>query len=272
MLANTGTVSFVIYGIFVAITIAAMVIAFKLIKNGTYETEKLDKLIELFKYTIVSVAIATTTLVISDLFKEREQDVKELQYFDTYAQDMKKVDGIQERYQLSKYLSIVAPNGEMKASWAQYYDSVKVEYKEYLRLKKEEIILNAVATPNKEQIAKKEEVTNKITLQESPLVSIEKTTPAKKDSRVASMHEELGYEFLLAKNINDAINAFNKSENAYNGYHQVYEIAKYLRINKDKLNSADADAEWKKIYSGIASKYSIYASTEIKKELKLKSK
>jgi hypothetical protein len=67
-------------------------------------------MIDLFKYTIVSVAIATVSLVISDLFKERDQDVKELEYFDKYVEDVKKADGILERFQLSKYLSIVAPS------------------------------------------------------------------------------------------------------------------------------------------------------------------
>jgi NADH:ubiquinone oxidoreductase subunit 3 (subunit A) len=153
MIEDTGTVSFFLYGIFILITIVALIFAFKQIKNGTIETEKLDKMIELFKYAIVSTAIATVTLVVSNLFKEREQDVKELEYFDKYVNDIKKVDGIQERLQLSKYLSIVAPSGKLKNSWTSYYDAVKVEYKDYLRNIKIKKALDALEHPTDKQIA-----------------------------------------------------------------------------------------------------------------------
>jgi hypothetical protein len=82
MFANTGTVSFVLYSVFIAITVIALFVAFYVILKGKVDTAKLDKMIELFKYAIVTVAIATITLIISNLFKEREQDVKELEYFD----------------------------------------------------------------------------------------------------------------------------------------------------------------------------------------------
>jgi hypothetical protein len=272
MLANTGTVSFVIYGIFILITVASMVISFILIKKGTLETEKLDKMIELFKYAVVSVAIATTTLVISDLFKEREQDVKELEYFDKYAQDMKKVDGIQERYQLSKYLAIVAPNGEMKKSWSEYHDTIRTEYKKYLELKKEEIKLSAIPSPTSAQIVKQEEISSKIMLQESPLVSFQKTNVTKRDPRLAKMHEEMGYEFLLKKEIENAIIAFTKSENAYNGFHQAYEIANLLKLSKSGLNNGKSSEGWQNLYKEILNRYSLYASSSIKKQLMQNSK
>ena len=272
MLANTGTVSFVIYGIFIAITIAAMLVSFYIIRKGILEIEKLDKLIELFKYTIVSVAIATTTLVISDLFKERQQDINELEYFDKYAQDIKKVDGIQERYQLSKYLAIVAPSGEMKKSWAEYYDTVQVEYKEYLKLKKEEKKLDDIPNPSKDQIAKREEVKEKISVQEAPLVAIKLpvTVAVIKDIKTAKIQEELGFEFLLNKDMSNAIAAFTKSENAYNSYHQAYEISKYLKSNKDKMS--DPDSGWRMIYTEMLAKYSVYMSAEMKSEFKMKIK
>ena len=90
MLSNPGTISFILYGVFIAITIIGLFIAIYFIKKDNIPAEKLEKIIELSKYTIVSVCIATVTLIISDLFKEREQDVKELEYFNTYAQDVKK--------------------------------------------------------------------------------------------------------------------------------------------------------------------------------------
>lgn len=133
MLANTGTVSFLLYGFFIIVSIIGFFAAMRLILKGNVESQKLDKIIELFKYTIVSIAITTSTLIITDLFKERDQDLKELQYFENA--NMIKAEDIEARLSLAKYLSIVAPSGEMKESWKNYYDSVRVEYKEYQKLK-----------------------------------------------------------------------------------------------------------------------------------------
>jgi len=171
MLANTGTISFLLYGIFILITVIAMFISFYQIKKGNIAMEKLDKMIELFKYVIVSTAMATVTLVVADLFKEREQDVKELEYFDKYVEDVKKVDGIQERLQLSKYLSIVAPSGEMKKSWEKYYKTVEDEYQEYIKLKSELRSIDTISNPTEEQILKTEKTKEAINMYEKPLAS-----------------------------------------------------------------------------------------------------
>lgn len=171
MFANTGTMSFILYIIFIGITVIALFVAFYLILKGKIDPAKLDKMIDLFKYAIVSVAIATVTLIISDLFKEREQDIKELEYFDRYVEDVKKVDGIEQRFQLSKYLSIVAPSGEMKKSWSNYHETTKAEYEEYLKLKKEKAKLDTIANPTKEQQLQKEQLNEKIEKKEAPLVS-----------------------------------------------------------------------------------------------------
>jgi hypothetical protein len=171
MLSNTGSVSLVLYAIFILIAIGGSIIAIVFIAKGTIAADKIDKIIELAKYTIVSTAIATVTLIVADLFKEREQDIKELEYFDKYVQDVKKVDGIEERFLLSKYLSIVAPSGELKKSWKQYYDTLNIEYQEYLHLKKEKERLDTISNPTEEQLEKKQQITEKIQMKETPIVS-----------------------------------------------------------------------------------------------------
>jgi hypothetical protein len=168
MFSNTGTTSIVLYGIFILVTVGAMVVAFYYIKKG-YDSDKLSKMIELFKYAIVTISIATVTLIISDLFKEREQQLKELEYFGKYVEDVKKADGIQTRYELTRYLSIVAPSGELKKSWQRYYDTLKIEYKEYLRLQQEKQTLDSIKKPTKEQLIQKEKLNEKIQEKNLPL-------------------------------------------------------------------------------------------------------
>lgn len=269
MLNNTGTLSFVLYGIFILITIIAMIVAFRAIKKDIIPSDKLDKMIDLFKYSVVSVAIATITLIISDLFKEREQDVKELEYFDKYVEDVKKVDGIQERFQLSKYLSIVAPSGELKTSWKEYFDSTKIEYQEYLKLKAEEKALVAIKNPTPEQVIKKQEIAETIKQKESPLVSYKKSDV--KDFSTAKLWESKGFDYLLNKNIVEAINAFVESENSANEYHQVYEIAQYLKNNKQELTDPNSDL-WKAAYLKMATDFSGGMSLEIRNKFLALSK
>ena len=62
MLSNTGTVSFILYGIFIVIAILGLFIAIYFIKKDNIPSEKLEKIIDLSKYTIVSVAITTRSI------------------------------------------------------------------------------------------------------------------------------------------------------------------------------------------------------------------
>jgi hypothetical protein len=120
------------YIILIVISFVGLGIAIKYLKNNEIPIERLDKIIELSKYTIVTIAIATITSIVTDLYKERDQDVKELEYFDKYVNDIKLADNVVVRYQLAKYLSCVAPKGDMHDSWKNYFDTVNTEYQIYI--------------------------------------------------------------------------------------------------------------------------------------------
>ena len=71
----------------------------------------------------------------------------------------------------------------------------------------------------------------------------------------AKKYQEDGFQFLLNQDVNSAINSFIKSENSYNGYSRVYEIAKYLTKNKERLTDKNS-IFWKDVYKIILSDYS----------------
>jgi hypothetical protein len=169
-ITDTGKVSFWLYGIFIAITIVAMVFAVYAIKKSAIETEKLGKIIDIFKYAIVSVAIGTITLIVSDLFKEREQDVRELEYFGRYAEIVRQ-GKIEERIELSKYLSIVAPAGGLKTSWKNYYDTLKIESARINEAQRKKVVLDTIESPSFEQTLLKDSLAQFIKRKKSPLVS-----------------------------------------------------------------------------------------------------
>lgn len=69
----------------------------------------------------------------------------------------------------------------------------------------------------------------------------------------ALLFENKGFQALLDKDIDSAIKAFDQSENTYNGFHNVYDIANYL---KEVKRTRKAAIDWKTIYTTIKEKYS----------------
>lgn len=260
MIQNTGNVALVLYGVLILGTIASLFLVFRIILKGKIDEGKLNLMVDLFKYAIVSVAIATTTMIISDLFKEREQDVKELEYFGTYVEDIKNADGIVQRYQLSKYLAIVAPSGELKKSWERYFDSVRIEYNEYLRDRERKQLLDTIVNPSPEVLFEKFQLDEKILMKEQPL------QPGNNLS-AASYYESLGFEKLLAGDVKASIENFKKSETAFNGFHNSYEISRYLSNNQNQLIDTTSN-QWQIALKKIQEDYSYGMPPRFKDRLK----
>lgn len=89
-----------------------------------------------------------------------------------------------------------------------------------------------------------------------PIVNSFKVTTKQESSlSKAEEYEKLGFQSILDKDINSSIDAFIKSENAYNGRNAVYEIARYLVKNKSKLSDKNSDY-WPIVFQTILSNYS----------------
>ena len=91
------------------------------------------------------------------------------------------------------------------------------------------------------------------------------TITKKEDSNLelAQQYEKDGFNFLLKKDVKNAIESFRKSENYYNGFNNVYEITLYLEKNKSKLLSND-EIIWKQVYSTLLKEYSWKMPEEVK--------
>ncbi len=89
-----------------------------------------------------------------------------------------------------------------------------------------------------------------------------------KDMPLARQKWQEGFDNLISNRIEDAISSFTASENAYNGYHHAYELARYLR---SKANSASDPEARKEIIRTVLSKYSEFAPPDaiiaLKKEV-----
>ncbi|QSW91053.1 hypothetical protein J0383_09655 [Flavobacterium endoglycinae] len=253
MLSNTGIVSFWLYLFFVFIGLLSLVILYRLIKKAEIAPENLDKFIDYFKWVIVTLAISTVTLVVSDLFKERDQDIKELEYFDRYVNDVKDEKNSLVRLQLVRYLSIVAPSGEMKKSWTNYYTEIKKEYDDYLKAQ-QSIKTDTVTNPSKSQIKQIEESQKKIELFETPLSSTESPVEyyiiAGGDNLITEANTELSKAVRINPN-----SAIVKKNNIYRtvlmGYNSNSEALNQLQTVRKQINRSSyivKKSNWCKSY------------------------
>jgi hypothetical protein len=165
--ANTGNISLLLYLAFILIAFISTFILYRFLISNSLSSEKLDRLIDFFKTVVFTSALGTVALIVTNLFKERDQDIKELEYFDKYASEIKIVNGI-GRLQLSKYFSIVAPSGSMKEAWKLYYQSVQNDYDDYIKAQ-EDLSKDTSAAINKAQSQIRKQNEQKIAQFESPL-------------------------------------------------------------------------------------------------------
>jgi cbb3-type cytochrome oxidase subunit 3 len=120
MFVNTGNMSFWLGIFFLLISLLGIFFAFLVANKKLVDHESLEKIIDLGKWFIVSVAITLSASIINDGFKERDQDIKEMQVFDKYTTVILEADGVNKRKLLSEYFSTVSPSGSIKDSWKEY--------------------------------------------------------------------------------------------------------------------------------------------------------
>jgi len=127
-LNNTGNVSLFLYLLFVGIAIIGMIFIYYLIFKNKVEMDRIDKIIDVFKSVIVTTAVGTVTLIITDLFKERKQQLDEMSAFKDYlpyVTDNK--TSLNDKKFLCDYMVSVAPEGKLKESWVQWRAKLNVQ-------------------------------------------------------------------------------------------------------------------------------------------------
>ena len=136
---------FVIFFFAIGLIGLVYVVIHYFIKKNSISDEKFEKLLELGKWYIISAALVIITTIIDYGFKEREQDVKEMETIDKYVDKITEVNGIERRWLLSEYFAIVSPEGPLKTNWIAYKELLAPVYKEYMQNKKREAELAAKA-------------------------------------------------------------------------------------------------------------------------------
>ena len=220
--------------------------------------------IDLIKWIINTVVIGLLTFFFTWILSERKQGVEEIKVYNTYVDLVTKVNGLAERRLLAEFFSNVTVSNKLKNGWVRYYDLLDAQYKKEIALQ-EAIIKNTDTSSAKGKLnlekakARKENIENAGLTQ--PIVAIKNN-----DIKAALTAELQGFNFLLDKDLDAAILEFGKSENAFNSFHQAYEIERYLKKRKNSDEVRD-EKFWKSIYIELLKKYSWKMPDEIEIQL-----
>ncbi len=124
MFSDTGGLSFWLRLFFIGLSLCGIVSIYLIARNKLLEPANLDRLIELGKWFVVSVAITLSAAIVNDGFREREQDIKEMEVFERYTNVILEADSLQKRRLLSEYFAAVSPDGPIQQAWQRYQSVV----------------------------------------------------------------------------------------------------------------------------------------------------
>jgi hypothetical protein len=172
MFSSTGSLSLLLGMLVLIISLAGIFSVYSVIKNRSLEAANIDKLIELGKWFIVSVAITLSVSVVNDGFREREQDMKEMELFDKYTPIILEADGVEKRRLLCEYFASVSPAGAIRNSWKEYKTVVEGHVSEKMKAETKALeIANKGASASETEVGEKIQLVEKATALNQSLVA-----------------------------------------------------------------------------------------------------
>lgn len=251
---------------------------------GTFDErfERYKVKVDLFKWLIGTVGLTAITYIINWGFRDREQGMNEISQYDKYATELIVLnDNPVKKRMLAQFFARVTPSEKLKDGWQEYYNEVNLEYDKFMKetnaeknrlaaLKKIDTFKLSSAQKNEikvlePKVQEKEniinapllvpEINSKFDTNIKSVISNRFAKTDSKNSKLAKEYEEKGFSYLINMDIDNAIKSFTQSENSYNGYNMVYDIAYYLKKNRDLLQINNPEI-WKPTYATIISKYS----------------
>jgi len=117
---NAGSLSLIFGVLFIATAIAGLVVFALAIRSKSIDPQKLDKLIEIWKWTLGSFVIGVSSAIVSDTFKQREQDKNEMTAFNQYITIVVDTGTVDKKWQLCEFFKAVSPEGNMRDAWIRY--------------------------------------------------------------------------------------------------------------------------------------------------------
>lgn len=243
------------------------------------EFEKFKLKMNFYKWMLGTFVITIITITINWGFKDREQGIAELQVYDKYASEsVVFAENPKNRLLLAQFFANVTPSDKLKKGWKEYLEVVKTDVDSFnSKIKQNQLLVAKLAKDAEnssmamEKYIKAKEISDelnridniKLVDEKAPTITFKKTSKNVRSIDSAKDFELKGFEAILSKDISSAIYNFKMSENSYNGYNSVFEIAKYL----ENTNFSNTPKNWTNIYKDILNKYSWGMPNDIKQKL-----
>jgi hypothetical protein len=265
MFANTGNLSFYLGIFFIVISFIGILFIYRIMKAGKIEKEKIDKLIELGKWFIVSVALVLSASIVNDGFRERDQDIKELEFFDKYTKIVTDDRSVEKTWLMCEFFSAVSSEGELKKAWTRYKKIIEPRYLAYMKNVNEIVKINAKEDPTEEDQLKILDLKQKNLQLDNINVTQTALPNLREQFKTASNLEKEAYRKLLNKDLDGAISDFSRTDEEYSGFHNAYDLQNMLKTEKPQT-----DEEWNRTYKKILKDYSWKMPEATKVELQRK--
>lgn len=162
---------------------------------------------------------------------------------------------------------------KLRPGWQEYYALLDSEYKaiaarDSLQWKEVKLLLSkpllTKADSARLEYYEIERQRNETQLN-APLKVLERPDKPVADAAGAAFWEQQGFDALIKRDAPAAIAAFDKAEATYNGYHNAYDISRYLK-NYQALQTGDTSA-WSKAADHITTKYAWQMPEGVKQQL-----
>jgi hypothetical protein len=124
MQINSGNVSLILGVLFILIALGGFLVFVLLINNKGSDPARLDKLIDIWKWTLGTFLLSVCSFVISDSFKQREADKSMMTSFNQYINIVVDTGTLDKKWQLCMFFIAVSPEGEMRNAWLRYKDTL----------------------------------------------------------------------------------------------------------------------------------------------------
>jgi len=229
--------------------------------------EKLSLYIDFTKWIVVSVALVIIASVVDASFKDRAAGINEIEQYDKYVNMVVANDRIGAKKRLAEFYSLVTASEKLRIRWEKYYVIVEKEFNDSVEMyqKLRDTLSHITDSATKEQYI------NRMSNLSDDLQTKVNTGIPQTKAQTAADFEGQGFTFLLDRDFEKAMEAFNNAEQSLHGYHSVYDILFYLRNHKE-LASPTNEAAWKQAYKDILKKFPWGMPDDIKEKMEQASK
>lgn len=146
---NAGNLSLLLGITFIVVAFIGLILFLFYFFSKSYDPVRSDKIVDIWKWTLGTFLVGIFASVISDGFKQREEDKNVMTAFNQYITIVVDTGTFDKKWQLCEFFVAVSPEGEMRNAWLRYEQKLKAGKDQLATLNHQEaeIVNNPNPTP-----------------------------------------------------------------------------------------------------------------------------